>query len=135
MWIRVRRIQWAGHILRMVSERELKQALYEMLKRSREGNMPMDVPHINGSWREMLKYAVVDRDYWQERVRATRQARVRATRQPPVQVEIQSRQKRTFLRSSRIRNTTAETSAVIRSTTTTTTTSQTPYKCTKNAKR
>ena len=29
-WIRARRLQWAGHILRMGSQRMIKQALYEM---------------------------------------------------------------------------------------------------------
>ena len=101
MWIRARRLQWTGHILRMGSERKLKQALYEMFVRPREGDMLMDVPNTNGSWRELLKYAV-DKDYWRTRVRAMRQPRVR--------VEIKPRVKQPVRRSTRIRDAAAATS-------------------------
>ena len=73
-WIRARRLQWAGHILRMYRDRKLKQAVYEMYKMRREGDLLMDVPKTE-SWRELTTYAW-DKDYWRARVRAMRQPRV-----------------------------------------------------------
>ena len=75
MWIRARRLQWLGHILRMGDERLLKQAIFEMFKNRQEGDMLMDAPSHN-SWRELKKYAM-DRDYWRARVRSMRQPRIR----------------------------------------------------------
>ena len=43
MWIRSRRLQWAGHILRQGPERKIKQALFEMFKAPAEGDLLMDV--------------------------------------------------------------------------------------------
>ena len=54
-WIRARRLQWLGHILRMGSERKLKQAIFEMFKARSEGDMLMDVPETT-SWRELTTY-------------------------------------------------------------------------------
>ena len=34
-WIRVRKLQWLGHILRMGRERKIKQAVFEMYKLGR----------------------------------------------------------------------------------------------------
>ena len=75
MWIRARRLAWAGHILRMGTERRLKQALFEMFKAPQEGDMLMDVPERE-SWRGLCTYAC-DREYWRTRVRAMKQPRVR----------------------------------------------------------
>ena len=73
-WIRARKLQWLGHIMRMGSERMLKQAIFEMYKASQEGDMLMDAPATD-SWRELANYAC-DRDYWRARVRALQQPRI-----------------------------------------------------------
>ena len=75
MWIRARRLQWLGHILRMGPERLLKQAVFEMFRNRKEGDMLMDAP-AHQSWRELCTYAV-DRDYWRTRVRSMKQPRIR----------------------------------------------------------
>ena len=75
MWIRARRLQWLGHILRMGTERLLKQAAFEMFRNRKEGDMLMDAPS-HRSWRELCSYAV-DRDYWRTRVRSMKQPRIR----------------------------------------------------------
>ena len=73
-WIRARKLQWLGHILRMGRERKLKQALFVMFKERQAGDMLMDAPETS-SWRELCTYAC-DRDYWRTRVRDLRQPRV-----------------------------------------------------------
>ena len=70
-WIRARRLQWLGHILRMGTERMLKQAVFEMFKAPKEGDLLMDAP-TRDSWRCLCTYAC-DRDYWRARVRAMKQ--------------------------------------------------------------
>ena len=60
-WIRARRLQWLGHILRMGSERSLKRAVFVMFKSPREGDLMMDAPH-HDSWRELMKHAA-DREW------------------------------------------------------------------------
>ena len=70
-WIRSRKLQWLGHILRMGRERKLKQTIFEMLKALQTGDMMMDAPETN-SWRELCTYSC-DSDYWRTRVRALRQ--------------------------------------------------------------
>ena len=75
LWIRARRLQWLGHILRMGTERLLKRAVFEMFKNRKEGDLLMDAPS-HESWRELCTYAV-DRDYWRVRVRAMKQPRIR----------------------------------------------------------
>ena len=73
-WIRARKLQWLGHILRMGIERSLKRAVYIMFKARQPGDLLMDAP-VTDSWRELCTYAW-DRDYWRARVRAMRQPRV-----------------------------------------------------------
>ena len=73
-WIRARRLQWAGHILRMGQDRKLKQAVFEMFKLRCEGDLLMDTPKTT-SWRELTTRAM-DKDYWRTRVRALTQPRV-----------------------------------------------------------
>ena len=73
-WIRARKLQWLGHILRMGSERKIKQAIFEMYKAPQQGDMLMDAPRTD-SWRELCTYGC-DREYWKARVRALRQPRV-----------------------------------------------------------
>ena len=73
-WIRARKLQWLGHILRMDKERKVKQAIYIMFKKPQEGDMLMDAPAAD-SWHELCTYAW-DREYWKARVRAMRQPRI-----------------------------------------------------------
>ena len=73
-WIRARRLQWAGHILRMGQTRKLKQAVFEMFKLRREGDLLMDAPTAK-TWRELTTYAA-DKKYWKARVRAMKQPKV-----------------------------------------------------------
>ena len=75
-WIRARKLQWLGHILRMEPHRKLKQAAFIMFKARRPGDLLMDAPETD-SWRELCTYAC-DRDYWRTRVRAMKQPRVTA---------------------------------------------------------
>ena len=70
-WIRARKLQWLGHILRMGKERKVKQAIFVMFKSPQQGDMLMDAPATN-SWYELCAYAL-DREYWRSRVRALRQ--------------------------------------------------------------
>ena len=70
-WIRARRLQWLGHILRMEDDRKLKQAVYEIFKAPSHGDLLMDAPTVK-SWRELRQYAA-DRDYWKARVWSFRQ--------------------------------------------------------------
>ena len=79
-WIRARRLQWLGHILRMPPERKIKQAIFIMFKAPQPGDILMDAPQTD-SWRELCTYAW-DRDYWKERVRTLRQPRVTVTLGP-----------------------------------------------------
>ena len=65
-WIRARRLQWLGHILRMTQERKIKHAIYVMFKTPQPGDILMDAPQTR-SWRELCTYAC-DRDYWRARV-------------------------------------------------------------------
>ena len=67
-WLRARRLKWAGQILRMESDRMIKQALYGMFMEPHEGDLLMDIPKVK-SWRALCTYAI-DEDYWNARVRA-----------------------------------------------------------------
>ena len=60
-WIRARRLQWVGHIMRMKMDRKLKQALFQMFQNRKQGDLLMDIPNT-GSWRELKKYTD-DRNY------------------------------------------------------------------------
>ena len=46
-WVRARKLQWLGHILRMGPERKLKQAIFVMLKARQAGDMLMDAPETS----------------------------------------------------------------------------------------
>ena len=70
-WIRARRLQWLGHILRMGQERKLKQAVFEIYKSPKPGDLLMDAPKSK-SWRELTTYAA-DREFWKAKVRRMRQ--------------------------------------------------------------
>ena len=73
-WIRARKLQWLGHILRMGTERKIKRAIYVMFKDPQPGDMLMDAPKAD-SWYELCAYGC-DREYWKARVRALRQPRI-----------------------------------------------------------
>ena len=78
-WIRARRLQWLGHIMRMGPERKLKQAVFEMFRNPKPGDLLMDAPKVK-SWRELASFAC-DKEYWKARVRSMRQ-------QPVVNVDM-----------------------------------------------
>ena len=78
-WIRARRLQWLGHIMRMGPERKLKQAVFEMFRNPKPGDLLMDAPKVK-SWRELASFAC-DKEFWKARVRSMRQ-------QPVVSVDM-----------------------------------------------
>ena len=61
MWIRARRLQWLGHILRLGTDRAIKHAAFAMYKDPQEGDLLMDAPK-SSSWKELCTYAV-NREY------------------------------------------------------------------------
>ena len=70
-WIRARRLDWLGHILRLGKERTIKHAIFEMFKERSEGDLLMDAPQ-HESWRHLCEQAC-DRERWKMRVRAMKQ--------------------------------------------------------------
>ena len=62
MWIRARRLQWMGHILRLGTERAIRQAVFAMYKDPQEGDLLMDAPR-SSSWHELRTYAL-NKEYW-----------------------------------------------------------------------
>ena len=64
----------------MDTDRFIKQALYEMFMARQEGDLLMDIPDVQDSWRALCTYAV-DEAYWNARVRALRE-------QPVIEVNI-----------------------------------------------
>ena len=74
-WIRARRLQWVGHILRMDTSRMLHQTVKHLFIYKKEGDLLMDVPK-GFSWAEMCEIAK-DRDRWRVMVRALRTPRVK----------------------------------------------------------
>ena len=74
VWIRARRLQWLGHILRLNKERQIKHAVFEMYKNPTQGDLLMDAP-TTSSWKELCTFAV-NREYWRARVRKMKQPRV-----------------------------------------------------------
>ena len=73
-WIRTRRLQWLGHILRMGTEHKIKQTVFEMFRSPKPGDMLMDSPQTS-SWSELYSYGW-DKEYWKERVRTLHQPRI-----------------------------------------------------------
>ena len=69
-WIRARRLQWVGHILRMNPDRMVHKALRHISENRSEGDLLMDVPD-KFSWNE-LKALTSNRDGWRQRVQALR---------------------------------------------------------------
>ena len=54
-WIRARKLQWLGHILRMGEEHKSNRAIFVMFKSPQPGDMLMDAPQTD-SWRELCTY-------------------------------------------------------------------------------
>ena len=71
-WIRARRLQWVGHILRMdpVRPRMVHKALKHISENRTKGDLLMDVPQ-QLSWEEMRKLTE-NRDGWRQRVQSLR---------------------------------------------------------------
>ena len=67
-WVRARRLQWAGHILRMHHSRMVHRAVQYLHSHSKVGDILMDVPK-GFSWGELIVMAS-NRDAWRERVRS-----------------------------------------------------------------
>ena len=54
----------------MGTERLLKQAVFEMFKSPQEGDLLMDAPDVEGSWKMLCTLAWDnDKKYWKPRVR------------------------------------------------------------------
>ena len=85
MWIRARRLQWLGHILRLGPERAIRQAVFAMYKDPQEGDLLMDAPK-SSSWHELRTYAL-NKEYWRECVRKMRQPRISVQIGPHVEPE------------------------------------------------
>ena len=73
MWIRARRHQWLGHILRMFvvdgpkkadNNETLKQAVQHIYNHPTQGDFMMDAPKTN-SWTDLVKFAA-DKKKWQK---------------------------------------------------------------------
>ena len=73
-WIRARRLQWLGHILRMDDDRLVKKAVELMYTKPQKGDLLMDAP-ATSSWDELCKRAE-SRDAWRQRVRGIRSPRI-----------------------------------------------------------
>ena len=68
MWIRCRRLQWCGHILRMHDERLVKRALHHIYQNRQLGDLLMDVP-AGSSWAELQEMATSnDKCDWKGKV-------------------------------------------------------------------
>ena len=68
--IRVRRLQWLGHILWLDEDRMLQRVVKDVYENRCEGDIMMDAPKTD-SWRE-LKMCAVDRDKWRNWVQSVR---------------------------------------------------------------
>ena len=78
-WIRARRLQWAGHILRIHPYWLVHKAAHYIYKNRKEGDLLMDVP-VTNSWRSLLMMAK-ERDKWRRLVNALKDGRKTAERQ------------------------------------------------------
>ena len=61
-WIRARRMQWLGHILRMEPSRLVKKTVQLMFESPQEGDLLMNEPII-ATWENLCKM-VADRKKW-----------------------------------------------------------------------
>ena len=67
-WVRARRLQWVGHILRMDEKRMVYKTLQHIYENKSEGDLLMDL-HDKYSWRGLLMLAD-NRSGWKKRVQA-----------------------------------------------------------------
>ena len=65
-WVRARRLQWLGHILRLPEGRLVRTAVEQIHSSRAEGNILMDVPEC--TWQDLLK-AAGKRDAWKAKVK------------------------------------------------------------------
>ena len=65
-WIRARRLQWVGHILRMPPDRLVSKALHHISENRADGDLLMDAPPYH-SWEE-LRLSAQNREAWRRRV-------------------------------------------------------------------
>ena len=75
-WIRARRAQYLGHILRMDPSRMVYKAVQYMHENRRQGDLLMDAPPY--SWRELVQFAA-DRAKWRRVVNALKGPSVNVT--------------------------------------------------------
>ena len=67
-WIRARRLQWVGHILRMDDQRLVKQALRYIYDNEKEGDLLMDAPR-SFTWKGLQQLAFAnERKTWRSMV-------------------------------------------------------------------
>ena len=78
MWIRARRLKWAGHILRLDDKRLIKQTLRHIYSNPQEGDLLMDLP-AHHDWNALQNFAE-DRDKWRARVRSLKEKSRRCTK-------------------------------------------------------
>ena len=71
-WIRARRLQWLGHILRMDDSRLVKKAVYTMYTNQQDGDLLMDAPDTS-TWKALCRHAE-DKEAWRSQVRNIRAA-------------------------------------------------------------
>ena len=76
-WIRTRRAQWLGHILRMEPSRMLHRAVQYMHGSRKKGDLLMDAPEY--SWTELVQLAH-NRDAWRALVKSIRQNSINESR-------------------------------------------------------
>ena len=68
MWIRCRRLQWVGHILRMQDSRLVKRALQHIYTNRQVGDLLMDIPK-DATWAELQNMATSNgKSDWKVRV-------------------------------------------------------------------
>ena len=80
-WIRARRLQWVGHILRMSHHRMVRKAAQHIHSNPKKGDLMMDTP-AGYSWQELVQLAS-NRDNWRARVQRLKQpSRVEVTMNP-----------------------------------------------------
>ena len=68
-WIRAKKLQWLGHILRMDPNRMVHQAMKVLHVNRTPGDLLMDAPDF--SWKELKQFAA-NRDAWHALVKTVR---------------------------------------------------------------